>query len=89
MAQVWAIVILGVLLALVTAALLSWTGGRTRHALVGVAIGAAGGLTGAFLILDSRMDVIPDGAEGAAVAVLIVLGSLGLIMVTLLRWTRS
>ncbi len=89
MAQIWAIVILAALLALVTAVVFNWTDGRGRRAMFGVVVGAAGGLAGAFLILDSRMDVVPDWAEGVAVAVLVVLGTVALIMVTWLRWIRS
>jgi hypothetical protein len=87
-AEVWAIVIVGAVLALVTAAILTWRHGRARHGVIGASIGAIGGMLGAFLILTSRLDVVPDALEGWAVATLIVTGSLGLIVVTWLRWAR-
>lgn len=88
MGQIWAIGIVGVMLVLFTAGLLRWTQQRGRHAAIGVSIGALGGAVGAFLILRPRFDVVPDAAEDVAVAALIVLGSLGLIMITWVRWTR-
>jgi hypothetical protein len=87
MAQVWAIVILGVLLALIAAAVFAWSRSRPRHAVIGIGIGAICGLAGAFLIINQQMDVVPDTAEGVLVSAIIVVVSLVLITLTWLRVT--
>jgi hypothetical protein len=86
---VWTIVLAVVVLALVIAALFTWPAARSRRATVGAIIGAAAGAMGAFLILRPEVDLVPDAAEGIAIAILIVLGTVGLGMITWLRWTRG
>lgn len=85
MAQVWATVIV----ALILAGIFGLMRSRPRSAVIGVAIGAVCGLAGGFFIVRQQVDVIPDTVEAAIVALLVVLGSLGLIIITWLRWTRG
>ena len=89
MAQLWALVIVTVILVLFISLAFTWRHRASAHAVLGVGIAAVCGLAGAFLIVRREMDVIPDTVEGIAAAVLIVVGSLGLIMMTWLHWVRD
>lgn len=55
----------------------------------GIAIGVVCGLVAAFVIIQPRIDVVPDRLEPMGVAVLVVIVSLGLIVLTWRGWTRN
>lgn len=89
MAQLWAVVITALILVLFASAAFSWRRQPSNHLRLGIGIAAVCGLAGAFLIIPQSMDVVPDSFEGVVAGVLIVLGSLGLIMMTWLNWVRD
>lgn len=89
MAQVWAVVIIAAVLVLFMGLVFSWRLRSPSRAGLGIGIAAVCGLAGAFLIVRQQMDLVPDSVEAIAVAVLIVVGSVGLIMMTWLHWVRD
>ena len=47
------------------------------------------GVLGTFLVLVSRVDLVPDELEAAAIPVLVVLITVGAVMVTIYRFRRE
>jgi hypothetical protein len=86
--MLWTAVIAAVGLGLLGALVLSRPHPRIGGVITATLIGGAAGIVGAIVILGPRMDLVPDELERIAAAVLIVLGSLGLIIATWVRSTR-
>jgi drug/metabolite transporter (DMT)-like permease len=61
---------------------------RTGRIVPAVMLGLVAGVIGAVFILGPRMDLVPDEIERMAGAVLVMLGSLGLVVAILVRSTR-
>lgn len=74
---------------LTLAAVVARSRDRARGPAAGILVGVMCGLTAAFVILQPRMDVVPDTLEPLVVAALVVLISLGLIYLTWRRWMRD
>ncbi|OGN88266.1 MAG: hypothetical protein A2X23_04300 [Chloroflexi bacterium GWC2_73_18] len=54
-----------------------------------LALGLVPGVLGTFLVLVSRVDLVPDELEAAAIPVLVVLITVGAVMVTIYRFRRE
>jgi ABC-type uncharacterized transport system permease subunit len=89
MAQQWGFIIAGAFLLLTVTAVLARSRDRGPGPLAGIILGAVCGLVAAFVIIQPRLDVVPDTLEPLGVAVVVVLVSLGLIMLTWRRGLRD
>jgi len=86
--QIWTLVLAAVLSAVAVTAVLSWRRTRTSRVALGIVLGAVSGVVASLVVLQPRVDLVPDEAEGTIVVVVIVLVSLALIVMTWLRWSR-
>lgn len=89
MSQIWTIVISACVTAAAVGALLSWRRDGTSRLTVGIVLGTVSGLVATVVVLQPRVDLIPDEIEGTGVVVVIVLVSLALIVMTWFRWYRE
>jgi uncharacterized membrane protein YidH (DUF202 family) len=86
--QIWTLVIAAVVAAVGTTAVMSWRRTRTSRLAFGVVLGAVAGAVASLVVLQPRVDLVPDEVEGTVVIVIIVLVSLALIVMTWLRHDR-
>jgi len=86
--QIWTLVISGSFATVAIAAALSWRRTRTSRLALGIVLGAVAGLVASIVVLQPRIDLVPDEVEGIFVVAVIVLVSLALIVMTWLRWYR-
>jgi len=84
----WGIVIAGGLLILTLTAIMA-TRDQGRGLATGAVVGIVSGLVAAIVIIQPLLDVVPDEAEPISVAIVIVLVSLGLMMLTWRRRLRD
>lgn len=61
----------------------------SRSTRLQLALGLVPGVLGTFLVLVSRVDLVPDELEAAAIPVLVVLITVGAVMVTIYRFRRE
>lgn len=88
MSQIWTLVIVGLGAAMAITGVLSWQRTRTSRLALGIVLGATAGIAASLVVLQPRVDLVPDEAEGLIVGLGIVLVSAALIVMTWLRWYR-
>jgi uncharacterized membrane protein YidH (DUF202 family) len=86
--QIWTLLLVAVIATVAITAVLSWRRTSTSRVALGIVLGAVAGVAASLVVLQPRVDLVPDEVEGTIVVVVIVLVSLALIVMTWLRWSR-
>jgi hypothetical protein len=89
MTQGWVLLIVFATLLVTFTGIVARARGERRGPFGGVIVGAVCGLVAAFVIVQPRLDMVPDELEPLGVLAIIVIVSLGLIMLTWRRWMRD